>query len=141
MLDVAEEVFKRCAVSNEDEVNKDDMDFTITFNYEFLEDFVDEETIGGRLTRALTLLVPVCYYLFIVILYYCLLFVVIAYYINSHRRNVPDELELQSEYSGTDETVSVLNDTATLAKETGFTTNWGPKGYDKTNHCLHLLVS
>ena len=53
-LDVAEEVFKRCAVSNEDEVGKDDPNYTITFNYEFLEDFTDDRKGGNILTRTFT---------------------------------------------------------------------------------------
>ena len=50
--DVAEEVFNRCAISNEDEFGKDDPNYKITMNYEFLEDF--REPKPGRLTRAFT---------------------------------------------------------------------------------------
>ena len=54
LTEVAEEVFNRCAVSNEAEVGKDDKNYTITFNYEFLEDFSEEDETVTRLARAFT---------------------------------------------------------------------------------------
>ena len=46
--------------------------------------------------------------------------------------------------SDIDDGVSVYEDTGTLLRdkgEGGFTTKWGPRGYDRTNHCLNILVS
>ncbi len=46
LLDVAEEVFNRCSIGNETKDGKtrvDSRDYMLTFNYEFLEDFQDEE--------------------------------------------------------------------------------------------------
>lgn len=43
--EVAEEVFNRCSITNETKdgrVRPDSKDFQVVFNYEFLEDFVDE---------------------------------------------------------------------------------------------------
>ena len=45
-------MFNRCAISNEDEFGKDDPNYKITMNYEFLEDF--REPKPGRLTRVFT---------------------------------------------------------------------------------------
>ena len=58
------------------------------------------------------------------------------YFIRRH--NVSNDIDLISD-SGTNN----LDDDETLnrsAKRTYYSTKWGPKGYNKTNHCLHLLV-
>lgn len=40
---------------------------------------------------------------------------------------------------GTDDTDTVVSDTPNVNRK-GFQTTWGPKGYSRKDHCLHLLV-
>lgn len=153
IIEVAEVVFNRCAVSNGDEVNKDDSNYTITFNYEFLEDFAEKRPNDGRgtiLSRAFTRFVryprrSLCSYIPSpplpssppLTLPLPLLI----------RRNRPDINDARSEISGTDnQTESLIGDdtddpvAASNKASHGFATRWGPKGYSKSNHCLHILV-
>lgn len=116
-IDVAKVVFNRCAVANDDQVSKDNVNYQITFNYEFLEDFreIEHELLKRAFTR-----------------YNIYHELATSNRHVARRHNVSDA---KSSVSNSD----IEEKTGKKASD-GFQTDWGPVGYTRTNHCLNVLV-
>ncbi len=144
--DVAEEVFNRCTSTNaskDGKVRPDSLEYSITFNYEFLEDFQEAETRTAKLRRNLRKTYTVVY------TYGTSMSVLMSYYPHTYRfRN---DLSDAGSDAGSDlPDTKVRGQTTTLnrkfeefglfGKKRDVSNHWGPVGFTKFNHPLSIMV-
>lgn len=146
VTDVAKQVLDRCAVTNEqqrgerecDRITREDENFEITLDYEFLEDF--EHHPPGKLKRFRSLIRSVFFddiYSYRII---CTAFL--------HRKaasgNASPAEERKFLVTGlsTDDLVQEEELVSYNPKSTSrCDQHWGPHNFDKDSHCLNIMVS